>query len=66
MIEAFKKGGKLPKRVVWEIVLGVRDLLEKDRSLVEIEVPAGVKCSVVGDSESANHWPTACTGSDEE
>lgn len=52
MIESFKKGGKLPKRVAWEIILGVKDLVMKDRSLVEVEVPDGVHVDVVGDSES--------------
>ena len=51
MIQSFKKGGKVPKRVAWEIILGCRDVVEKERSLVEVTVPEGVTCDVVGDSE---------------
>lgn len=51
MIESFKKGGKVPKRVAWEIILGVKELALREKSLVEVEVPAGVTCDVVGDSE---------------
>lgn len=51
MIEGFKNGGKLAKRVVWEIVLGCKEVLDRERSLVEAEIPEGVTCDVVGDSE---------------
>lgn len=51
MIECFKSGGAMPKRVVWEIVLGVLDIIQKERSLVEVTVPEGVTCDIVGDSE---------------
>lgn len=53
MIESFKKGGKMPKRIVWEIVLGVLAVVEKESSLVEVTVPEGVSCDIVGDSESS-------------
>jgi len=51
MIESFKKGGKVPRRVAWEIILGVKDLVMKEKSLVEVDIPEGVTCDVVGDSE---------------
>lgn len=51
MVETFKNGGKMPKRVVWEIVLGVKAVVDAEASLVEIEVPKGVTCDIVGDSE---------------
>lgn len=51
MIESFKKGGKIPKRVAWEIILGVKDIIEKEKTLVEIEIPKGSTCDVIGDSE---------------
>ena len=54
MIESFNQGGKVPRRVAWEIILGVKELVEKDRSLVEVEVPEGVSVSIVGDSESSH------------
>ncbi|ORY26050.1 putative phospho protein phosphatase [Naematelia encephala] len=50
MIEHFKKGGKVPKRIAWEIVLGVKDAVDKERSLVEATVPEGVTCDIVGDT----------------
>lgn len=50
MIESFKTGGKVPKRIAWEIVLGVKDLVDRERTMVEVEVPEGVTCDIVGDS----------------
>ncbi|KAI9633091.1 uncharacterized protein MKK02DRAFT_19587 [Dioszegia hungarica] len=52
MIESFKKGGKVPRRVAWEIVLGVKAAVEKEKSLVEIEIPKGCTVEIIGDSES--------------
>jgi serine/threonine-protein phosphatase 5 len=54
MIELFKNGGKLPKRVVWEIVLGVKDIVDKERSMVKAEVGEGVVCDVVGDTHGVS------------
>lgn len=51
MIESFKKGGKVAKRVAWEIILGVKEIVLNEKSLVEVEVPEGVTCDIVGDSE---------------
>jgi serine/threonine-protein phosphatase 5 len=51
MIESFKQGGKVPKRVAWEIILGVQRVVEKQKSLVEVVVHKGATCDVVGDSE---------------
>ena len=50
MIETFKKGGKLPKRVVWEILLGVKAIVDNEPSLVETTVPEGVTADIIGDS----------------
>lgn len=50
MIESFKAGAKIPRRLAWEIILGVKDIVEKDRSLVEVDVPEGVVCDVIGDT----------------
>lgn len=68
MVEFFKEGGKLPKRVVWEVVLGVKALLDQEPSLVEATVPEGVTCDIVGDSECrktniANNSPWRKQGS---
>lgn len=51
MIESFKKGGKVPRRVAWEIILGVHRWAEKQKSLVEVVIHKGATCDVVGDSE---------------
>lgn len=51
MVESFKNGGKMPKRLVWEIILGVKAAVDNESSLVEVTVPEGVTCDIVGDSE---------------
>ena len=51
MIQSFQKGGKVPKREAWGIIVGCREVVERERSLVEVTVPEGVTCDVVGDSE---------------
>ncbi|KAK8861195.1 hypothetical protein IAR55_002014 [Kwoniella newhampshirensis] len=50
MVESFKKGGKVSKRVAWEIILGCKDVVEKEKSLVEVTIPEGVTCDVIGDT----------------
>jgi len=55
MIEAFKTGGKLPKRVVWEIILGVKGIVDKERSMVNRVVEEGVVCDIIGDTHGVSH-----------
>jgi len=55
MIEAFKTGGKLPKRVVWEIILGVKAIVDKERSMVSRVVEEGVVCDIIGDTHGVSH-----------
>ncbi|WVQ83409.1 hypothetical protein IAT38_005550 [Cryptococcus sp. DSM 104549] len=50
MIESFKKGGKVPKRVAWEIILGCKSVIESEKTMVEITVPEGVTCDIIGDT----------------
>lgn len=50
MIQMFKDGGKLPKRLCFEIVLGCKEALDRENSLVEVEIGKGVKCDIVGDT----------------
>lgn len=50
MVEHFKNGGKIPKRLCWEIVLGCKEVLDKEESLVEVTVPKGVTSEIVGDT----------------
>lgn len=49
MIEWFKEGKTLPKRYVWEIVLGAHEHFAKEESLVEVKIPEGVTVDVIGD-----------------
>lgn len=49
MIEWFKDGKALPKRYVWEIVLGAHDHFASTDSLVDVELQGGVTCDVIGD-----------------
>lgn len=56
MIESFKSGGsKLPKRIVWEIILGVKAIVDNEKSMVERTVDEGVVCDVVGDTHGVSH-----------
>ncbi|KAJ9092429.1 hypothetical protein QFC21_006811 [Naganishia friedmannii] len=54
MIQLFKDGGKLPKRICWEIVLGCKEMLDRENSLVEVEIGKGVKCDIVGDTHGVS------------
>jgi hypothetical protein len=54
MIQLFKDGGKLPKRLCWEVVLGCKDAVESELSLVETVVEKGVVCDVVGDTHGVS------------
>jgi len=65
MIEAFKTGGKLPKRVVWEIILGVKAIVDKERSMVSRVVEEGVVCDIIGDTHGVSQPVRAWTRSHE-
>ncbi|KAF5380456.1 hypothetical protein D9615_004597 [Tricholomella constricta] len=49
MIEWFKDGKMLPKRYVWEIVLGAHEQFSKTDSLINVDLEEGVTCDVIGD-----------------
>jgi serine/threonine-protein phosphatase 5 len=49
MIEWFKGGKTLPKRYVWEIVLGAYEYFIKEESLVTVDVEEGSCIDVIGD-----------------
>lgn len=49
MIQWFRDGKALPRRYVWEIVLGAHAHFASEESLVELELPKGVTCDVIGD-----------------
>lgn len=50
MLEWFKSGKALPKRYVWEILLGCNAVLEKEESLVDMKLEEGMTCDVIGDT----------------
>ena len=49
MISWFKDGKTLAKRYAWEIVMGAHDDFIQEDSLVELTIPPGVTCDVIGD-----------------
>ncbi|KAH9935326.1 phosphoprotein phosphatase [Fomitopsis serialis] len=49
MIEWFKEGKTLPRRYVWEIVLGAHQAFVQEESLVTLDVEEGMTCDVIGD-----------------
>ena len=49
MIKLFKDGKTLPKRYVWEIVLGAYSVFEKEPSLVGLTLESGKSVDVIGD-----------------
>jgi len=53
MIQLFKDGKSLPRRYVWEIVLGAHAQFIKEESLVNIRLEEGMTCDVIGDVHGA-------------
>jgi len=53
MLEWFKKGKTLPRRYVWEIVLGCNSVLEKEQSLTDIILEKDMTCDIIGDTHGA-------------
>ncbi|KAI0675292.1 Metallo-dependent phosphatase-like protein [Trametes maxima] len=49
MIQWFKDGKTIPRRYVWEIVLGAHSYFAKDDSLVEVNIEDGATIDVIGD-----------------
>lgn len=49
MLEHFKNGGKLPRRYVWEIVLGCASVCAQEESLVDVSIDEKVTIDVIGD-----------------
>jgi len=49
MISWFKTGKTLAKRYAWEIVMRAHDDFIKEESLVDLVIPPGVTCDVIGD-----------------
>lgn len=49
----FKDGKMIERRYVWEIVLNCCSILQKEESLVDLVIPEGVTCDIVGDTHGA-------------
>ena len=58
MIQWFKDGKALPRRYVWEIVLGAHSHFAAEESLVDLDLEDGVTVDVIGDVHGAfSHLP---------
>jgi serine/threonine-protein phosphatase 5 len=40
LLQWFKEGKVIPKRIAWQIVLGAHELLKAESTLVEVEIPS--------------------------
>ncbi|KAF8520454.1 phosphoprotein phosphatase [Hysterangium stoloniferum] len=49
MLGWFEQGKTLPRRYVWEIILGCYNELLKEESLTELVLEQGITCDVIGD-----------------
>lgn len=50
MREWFKSGKVIARRHAWEIVCGAHEVLSREQSLVEVNVPEGEVADVIGDT----------------
>lgn len=57
MIEWYKDGKSLPRRYVWEIVLGAYDQFLKEDSLVDVRIEEGMTIDVIGDVHGSSRSP---------
>ncbi|SCZ95325.1 BZ3500_MvSof-1268-A1-R1_Chr11-2g03434 [Microbotryum saponariae] len=48
LIEWFRKGETIPKRLAWQIVLGAYEKLKEEKSLVKVTIPQGETMNVYG------------------
>jgi len=49
MIQWFKDGKAIPRRYVWEIILGAYSHFATEESLVDLDLEEGVTVDVIGD-----------------
>ncbi|KAG8893269.1 hypothetical protein FRB99_002093 [Tulasnella sp. 403] len=50
MLELYRNGQSLPRRYVWEIILGCYEALQNEASLVDVVLEEGVTCDIIGDT----------------
>lgn len=46
LIEWFKDGNVIPRRIAWQIVLGAYEQLKQEPSLVDVTIPEGETINV--------------------
>lgn len=46
LLDWFKEGKVIPRRLAWQIVLGAYDILREEPTLVDVPIPAGQKAVV--------------------
>lgn len=39
MMDWFKEGNVLPRRIAWQIILGAYEVLKEEETLVDVEIP---------------------------
>jgi len=50
MTERFKTGKKIHKKYAYQIIIAVRNIVYKEPTMVETQVPEGVELTVCGDT----------------
>ncbi|GAA5952624.1 hypothetical protein JCM3765_002225 [Sporobolomyces pararoseus] len=50
LLDWFKEGNVLPRRIAWLIILGAYEVLKEEESMVEVEIPADQTIDVIGDT----------------
>lgn len=50
MIDHYRNGKALHRRIIWEIVLGVYSIIVNEPSMVEVPLDEGVTCDIIGDT----------------
>lgn len=60
MLERFKKGKKIHKKYVYQIVIAVKKIVYDEPTMVEMEIPDDAQLTVCGDTHGmlpSNHIP---------
>ena len=50
MIERFKTGKKLAKKYVYQIIIAVMDIIKKEPTMGEYDIPQGTEVTICGDT----------------
>lgn len=55
MLERFKKGKKMHKKYVYQIVIAVKKIVYDEPTMVEMEIPDDTQLTVCGDTHGTLH-----------